>query len=50
MIEVAERVGYQSETAFNRAFKRWEGTAPATYRRQQSSKPTRAAAEEKPAG
>lgn len=35
MIEVAERVGYQSEAAFNRAFKRWEGTAPATYRRQQ---------------
>jgi AraC-like DNA-binding protein len=34
--EVAERVGYHSEAAFNRAFKRREGTAPATYRRQRA--------------
>ena len=31
---VAERAGYHSEAAFSRAFKRHEGTAPATYRRQ----------------
>jgi AraC-like DNA-binding protein len=35
MMAVAERVGYGSEAAFNRAFKRWQGAAPATYRRQQ---------------
>jgi AraC-like DNA-binding protein len=35
MLTVAERAGYSSEAAFNRAFKRHEGTAPATYRRQQ---------------
>jgi AraC-like DNA-binding protein len=33
MLEVAERVGYQSEASFNRAFKRWEGVAPGAYRR-----------------
>ncbi|HVG58859.1 MAG TPA: AraC family transcriptional regulator [Hyalangium sp.] len=33
MMEVAERVGYQSEASFNRAFKRWEGVAPGAYRR-----------------
>ena len=32
--EVAERVGYESEVAFNRAFKRWVGLPPATWRRQ----------------
>ncbi|MET0405609.1 MAG: AraC family transcriptional regulator [Cystobacter sp.] len=32
--EVARQVGYQSEASFNRAFKRWEGVAPGTYRRQ----------------
>jgi AraC-like DNA-binding protein len=31
---VAARAGYQSEAAFSRAFKRHEGTPPATYRRQ----------------
>lgn len=31
---VAQRAGYHSEAAFSRAFKRHEGTAPATYRRQ----------------
>ncbi len=33
MIEVAERVGYGSEAAFTRAFKRHEGVGPAGYRR-----------------
>jgi len=37
MLAVAERAGYRSEAAFNRAFKRHEGTAPARYRRQQVS-------------
>jgi AraC-like DNA-binding protein len=31
--EVAEHVGYQSEASFNRAFKRWGGSAPGAYRR-----------------
>ena len=35
VLDVAERAGYRSEAAFNRAFKRHEGTAPARYRRQQ---------------
>ena len=33
LAEIAERVGYGSETALSRAFKRWVGTAPANYRR-----------------
>jgi AraC-like DNA-binding protein/mannose-6-phosphate isomerase-like protein (cupin superfamily) len=37
MLDVAERAGYRSEAAFNRAFKRHEGTAPARYRRQQAN-------------
>ena len=37
MLDVAERAGYRSEAAFNRAFKRHEGTAPARYRREQAS-------------
>ncbi|QSQ19652.1 AraC family transcriptional regulator [Pyxidicoccus parkwayensis] len=32
--EVATAIGYQSEASFNRAFKRWEGSAPGTYRRE----------------
>jgi AraC-like DNA-binding protein len=32
--EVAESIGYQSEAAFNRAFKRWGGSAPGAYRRE----------------
>ena len=35
LITVAEHVGYKSEASFNRAFKRWGGTAPGTYRREQ---------------
>ena len=33
---VAEAIGYASETAFNRAFKRVTGTTPGEYRRQHS--------------
>lgn len=35
--EVATRVGYESEAAFNRAFKRATGSPPATWRRGVSS-------------
>ena len=31
--EVADRIGYESEAAFSRAFKKATGTAPATWRR-----------------
>ena len=31
--EVATRVGYDSEAAFNRAFKRATGSPPATWRK-----------------
>jgi AraC-like DNA-binding protein len=34
MAEVAERAGYASEAAFNRAFKRLEGVTPGAYRRR----------------
>jgi len=33
LAEIAERVGYGSEAALSRAFKRWVGVAPAQYRR-----------------
>jgi AraC-like DNA-binding protein len=33
LAEIAERVGYGSEAALSRAFKRWVGIAPAPYRR-----------------
>ncbi len=36
LAEVATRVGYQSEFAFGRAFKRHHGVAPGTFRRQPS--------------
>ncbi len=36
LIQVANKVGYESEAAFSRAFKRAFGTAPATWRRSQS--------------
>ncbi|MFP2901768.1 helix-turn-helix domain-containing protein [Corallococcus sp. 4LFB] len=31
--EVAPAIGYGSEASFNRAFKRWDGSAPGAYRR-----------------
>lgn len=43
LAEVAKRVGYVTEFALSRAFKRRFGVAPALYR-QQSSLPVRAAA------
>jgi len=33
LAQVAERVGYGSETAFSHAYKRWVGVAPAEWRR-----------------
>ncbi len=33
LAEVADRIGYGSEGALSRAFKRWVGVAPAVYRR-----------------
>jgi AraC-like DNA-binding protein len=33
MMEVASQVGYESEFAFAKAFKRITGTAPGAYRR-----------------
>jgi AraC-like DNA-binding protein len=33
MSEIAGQVGYDAEAAFSKAFKRWIGTAPGTYRR-----------------
>lgn len=33
--EVASRVGYETEAAFSKAFKRWTGMAPGAYRRSQ---------------
>jgi AraC-like DNA-binding protein len=35
LAQVAEHVGYESEAAFSRAFKKTFGTAPATWRRDQ---------------
>lgn len=34
ILDVAENVGYQSEAAFGRVFKKHHGVAPATYRRR----------------
>lgn len=31
--DIADRVGYESEAAFSKAFKRWVGTAPGAYRK-----------------
>ena len=33
LVRVAEQVGYESEAAFSRAFKKKFGAAPATWRR-----------------
>ena len=41
--DIAAEVGYESEAAFNRAFKRLFGAPPARYRREHRSTDTRAA-------
>lgn len=33
LAEIALKVGYESEAAFSKAFKRWQGAAPGAYRR-----------------
>ena len=38
LVEIAERVGYGSETALSRAYKRWVGVAPAEWRRGKRTK------------
>ncbi|WP_233261413.1 AraC family transcriptional regulator [Vitiosangium sp. GDMCC 1.1324] len=38
--QVADRVGYESAAAFNKAFKRWHGTGPGGYRRAQQPPPS----------
>jgi AraC-like DNA-binding protein len=38
LAQIAERVGYESEAAFSRAFKKAYGQAPATWRRARSQK------------
>ncbi|HVW29850.1 MAG TPA: AraC family transcriptional regulator [Polyangiaceae bacterium] len=42
LAEIAGRVGYGSEAALSRAFKRWVGVAPASYRRGESPAPPHA--------
>ena len=42
--DIAAGVGYESEAAFNRAFKRLFGTPPARYRREHRFTDARAAA------
>jgi AraC-like DNA-binding protein len=37
LARIAEQVGYESEAAFNRAFKRSFGVPPATWRRDASA-------------
>ncbi len=39
LTEIAERVGYGSESALSRAFKRCTGVAPTAYRRRESDPP-----------
>jgi AraC-like DNA-binding protein len=39
MIRIAEEVGYESEAAFSRAFKREYGVPPGVWRRQSSVSP-----------
>src|SRR5262249_57890542 len=40
VIQIATAVGYDSEAAFNRAFKRRFGAPPARFRRQSRARPT----------
>jgi AraC-like DNA-binding protein len=37
LVAVAQAVGYASEAAFSRAFKRAVGSTPAAWRRQQAT-------------
>jgi AraC-like DNA-binding protein len=39
LAEIADRVGYGSEAALSRAYKRWVGVAPADWRRGQREAP-----------
>ena len=43
LMEIAGRVGYETDTALSRAFRRFEGIAPGEWRR--SGRPTRSATE-----
>jgi transcriptional regulator GlxA family with amidase domain len=36
VLQIAQEVGYESEAAFNRAFKREYGTPPARFRREKT--------------
>ena len=38
LARIADRIGYESEAAFSRAFKKAFGAAPATWRRVESAK------------
>ena len=42
LLEVAHEVGYQTDTAFSRAFRREYGVPPATWRRQQATRAPKA--------
>ena len=35
--EIAFETGFSEQSAFNRAFKRWTGTAPVEFRKNQST-------------
>jgi AraC-like DNA-binding protein len=48
ILQLASDVGYESEAAFNRAFKREFGLPPARYRRTLSGRKTRPSAGERP--
>ena len=39
IVEIAGKVGYESEAAFNRAFRREFGVPPGSYRRKRSGEP-----------
>ena len=44
LARIAEDVGYQTDTAFSRAFRREYGTPPAAWRRRQAARPAEAPA------